>query len=269
MSMKTKTLVKQHYPLFIFFGLMLLEGVFPLRKRTRRRLQRYPVNALLIAVTNLGGRIEERLAQSISPHLIAWTSGIRRQIQIPAFLSPILKLLIMDLAYYYWHRLNHRVSYFKRFHAVHHIDPDLDITTASRFHIVEMLNSALFRTIQLTLANPSKKLRSLFDAVFRISVMFHHSNLRLPRQLERILNFFIVTPRMHGIHHSVNPKEMDTNYSSILTIWDRLFGTLNLDVPQRKVRIGLICFTKEKYNSPRNVFLIPFRSKRGDCRKGW
>ncbi len=267
--MKIKPVLKEYYPILIFFGFMLLEAIFPLRKRTRRRRQRYPVNALLIAATNIGGRIEEHLAQKASPHLIAWTSGIRRRIKIPAFLSPIMKLLVMDLAYYYWHRLNHRVSYFKRFHAVHHIDPDLDITTASRFHVVEMLNSALFRTTQLTLANPSKKLQSLFDTIFKISVMFHHSNLRLPRRLERILNFFIVTPRMHGIHHSVKPKEMDTNYSSILTIWDRLFGTLKLNVPQKKVRIGLVCFTKKKYTSPLNALMVPFRSKRGDCREGW
>src|SRR6185503_6617510 len=105
------------------------------------------------------------------------------------------------LSFYYWHRLNHRLPLLWRFHSVHHMDPDLDVTTAVRFHFGEILLSTVFRSLQVVALGVGLTGYLLYEPRLQCANLFHHSNLRLPIRLERALNWVLVTPRMHGIHH--------------------------------------------------------------------
>jgi sterol desaturase/sphingolipid hydroxylase (fatty acid hydroxylase superfamily) len=119
---------------------------------------------------------------------------------------------MMDLTFYYWHRANRSISFFWRFHNVHHIDPDLDISTSFRFHFGEILYSLVFRAGQIYLLGIPLFTHLVYELVFQCATLFHHSNVRLPITFERSLNKIIVTPRMHGIHHSIVKDETNSNW---------------------------------------------------------
>src|SRR5213075_361670 len=125
--------------------------------------------------------------------------GLLQWLALPQGVELVLGFLLLDLSFYYWHRANHGFPFLWRFHNVHHIDPDLDVSTAFRFHFVEVALSAGFRAVQIIVIGPSLAAYLVYEIVFQIGTLFHHSNLRLPLALERGLNRIVVTPRMHGI----------------------------------------------------------------------
>jgi sterol desaturase/sphingolipid hydroxylase (fatty acid hydroxylase superfamily) len=137
----------------------------------------------------------------------------------------ILDLLILDLWTYAWHRANHEWPLLWRFHRVHHLDRFLDTTSAVRFHPGEVLVSALARAPLIVLADISLLSLLLFDALALLSALFHHSNVRLPRRLERALRLFVVTPSHHWVHHHNVREDTNSNYATLLTVWDRVFGS--------------------------------------------
>ena len=134
-----------------------------------------------------------------------------------------LDLLILDGLIYWWHRANHRLPFLWRFHSVHHLDRTLDSTTALRFHFGEVTLSALARaSVVLALAVPLASVL-VFETLVLIAALFHHSNLRLPKEFERALSRVIVTPSIHWVHHHRIRVDTDSNYSTVLSIWDPLF----------------------------------------------
>ena len=177
--------------------------------------------------------------------------GLLRWLPVPRALRVVLGFLLLDYALYLWHRLNHRVPFLWRFHAVHHIDLDLDTTTGLRFHFGELLMAAAVRAAQVLLLGVDRETLRLWQQLLVLSVVFHHSNLGLPIEVERGLVAFLVTPRMHGIHHSTRVAETDSNYSSLLSCWDRLHRTLRLNVAQASVTIGVPGFS-----TPEDVTLV-------------
>jgi sterol desaturase/sphingolipid hydroxylase (fatty acid hydroxylase superfamily) len=154
--------------------------------------------------------------------------------------------------------LTHRVPWLWRMHLVHHVDLDLDASTALRFHAAELVVSVLWRAGQILCIGVRHRTLSLWQTLTLISVLFHHSNVRLPMALERVLIRFIVTPRMHGIHHSIVENEMNSNWSSGLTIWDRLHGTLRLDVPQSAITIGVLAYRAPADVRLCSLLIMPF-----------
>jgi sterol desaturase/sphingolipid hydroxylase (fatty acid hydroxylase superfamily) len=150
-----------------------------------------------------------------------------------------LTLLLLDYTLYAWHVLLHRVPLLWKAHQVHHADFDLDVSTAARFHAAELLMSVLWRLAQIVLIGVPRTTLRLWGTLTLASVMFHHSNPLLPAGFERWLRLAIVTPRMHGIHHSMRRDERDSNFSSGLALWDALHGTGRHDVPQDAITIGL------------------------------
>ncbi len=138
--------------------------------------------------------------------------GLIRWLGLPRALRIVLGFLLLDYTLYLWHRLNHTVPFLWRFHAVHHIDLDLDSTTGLRFHFGELSLAAWFRAAQVLLLGVDDGTLRLWQQMLVISVIFHHSNLELPIDLERRLVPVIVTPRMHGIHHSTRSADTDSNY---------------------------------------------------------
>jgi sterol desaturase/sphingolipid hydroxylase (fatty acid hydroxylase superfamily) len=145
----------------------------------------------------------------------------------------------MDYTLYAWHILLHRVPLLWRCHAAHHADLDLDASTALRFHFAEFVLSVPWRAAQIALLGVARKPLALWRSLTLVEVMFHHANLRLPVRFEDMLSRLIVTPRLHGIHHSVVGEQRNSNFSSGLTAWDFLHRTIRRDVPQQAITIGL------------------------------
>jgi sterol desaturase/sphingolipid hydroxylase (fatty acid hydroxylase superfamily) len=179
---------------------------------------------------------------------------------LPHALRVVLGFLLLDYTLYLWHWLNHRAPGLWRFHAVHHIDLDLDTTTGLRFHFGELALAAGFRAAQVLLLGVDRETLRVWQQMLLLSVMFHHSNLNLPVEIERRLQMVVVTPRMHGIHHSTKRDEMNANYSSLLTWWDRLHGRLRLDVLQTAVTIGVEGFSARDEVTLERSLTLPFRA---------
>lgn len=171
-------------------------------------------------------------------------------------------ILLLDYTLWHWHRINHRIPFFWRFHSVHHVDRDLDASTAIRFHFGELGMSVGFRALQILVIGADPVSVSIYQTFLFASILFHHSNTRLPLGLERRLVRLIVTPRMHGIHHSDYRNETDSNWSSLLSLWDYVHGTILLDVPQASITIGVPAFDEPEKVTLGQLLRMPFRAKR-------
>jgi sterol desaturase/sphingolipid hydroxylase (fatty acid hydroxylase superfamily) len=244
----------------IFF---LLERFIPLRPRRATLLRRYMVNGAISGVA-LGAAI--LAVQPTATAMLAWASngntGLLQLLNAAPVLRSLVAFLLMDLSFYYWHRLNHRLPWLWRFHNVHHVDPDLDLSTAFRFHFGEIALSAGFRAVQILVIAPSLAEYALYELGFQANTLFHHSNVRLPIRVERALNGFLVTPRMHGIHHSQVLHENRSNYGVVFPWWDRIHRTLRLNVRQSEVVIGIAGYSAPQDNSVSSSFSMPFRRQR-------
>ncbi|MBA3501486.1 MAG: sterol desaturase family protein [Deltaproteobacteria bacterium] len=177
------------------------------------------------------------------PRAVRWSEtrqlGLLRWLGVPAWLAAPAAIVLLDYTLWHWHWLNHRVPILWRFHGAHHADLDLDASTAIRFHPGELVFSVPFRAAQVVLLGVALGPLLLWETLVFIGVQFHHSNLRLPARLDRALGYVVITPRIHGIHHSRRPRELHSNFGTLLSIWDRLHGLRIENVPQDSIVIGL------------------------------
>jgi len=155
----------------------------------------------------------------------------------PALL--LFDLVVLDLWTYWVHRAWHRAPVMWRFHKVHHFDEFLDTTSAFRFHIGEVLISALLRLVPIMLLAIPILHVVAFETLLLCAVIFHHSNLRLPAGLEAALSKVFVTPSIHWVHHHAVMSDTHSNYATILSVWDRLFGSRSRTKRTPKMKIGL------------------------------
>jgi sterol desaturase/sphingolipid hydroxylase (fatty acid hydroxylase superfamily) len=155
--------------------------------------------------------------------------------------------------------LAHRVPLLWRFHQAHHLDREMDATTGLRFHFGEITLSVFFRAAQVFVLGPTPADLAAWQLFLFICILFHHSTVRLPLYWERTLARLVVTPRLHGIHHSIAPEEVNSNWSSGFTVWDWLHGTLRTDVPQEAIVIGVAGHRDDSDQELLNVFTLPFR----------
>jgi len=165
--------------------------------------------------------------------------GLLRWAALPEWLDWILAVLLLDAWTYSWHRINHVVPFFWRFHKLHHSDREMDVTTASRFHFVEILFSSVLRVPVLLLVGCGIEQLALYELLLFLVVQFHHANIGLPASLDRALRVVIVTPALHKVHHSVVRAECDSNFSSLFSWWDRLFRTIRISRDPRTIRFGV------------------------------
>ena len=248
----------------VVFGLLFVtERVRPLRQPRRALLQRIFVNLCFSALAFLAGAT---VTGAIGRRLAVWTADQSFGLVPWLPIHPMAKLgigfLLMDLTFYWWHRVNHSLPLLWRFHNVHHCDPDMDVTTSFRFHVVEILYSAVFRVVQVGLIGVAPLTYLVYEAVFTVETMFHHSNFRLPIGFERLANKIIVTPRMHGIHHSNVEQDTNSNYSVIFRWWDQIHRTLRLYVPHAQIRVGVAGYQGPEDNRLWNLLALPFRAQR-------
>ncbi len=183
--------------------------------------------------------------------------GLFRIVEWPLWLEVGLILLLFDLWMYVWHRANHRIPFLWRFHRVHHSDPEMDVTTGIRFHPGEMVLSTVARMVVIPLLGMSLWHLVIYEALLLPVILFHHSNVRLPRWMDYGLLPFVVTPAMHRVHHSRWQPETDSNYGSILPWWDRLFGSFRLRQDARTIELGLEEFDGDDWQTLRGILKTP------------
>ncbi|MEO8192135.1 MAG: sterol desaturase family protein [Acidobacteriota bacterium] len=250
---------------FAFLATALTETARPLRDRVESRLRRTARN---VTMGGLSLAVITLLQAPLIAPVAAWGErhgwGILRVVDLPPAVALVLGILLMDYTLWHWHRLNHRVGFFWRFHLVHHIDRDMDASTALRFHFAEMTLSVGWRLLQILAIGPSPAAIWLYQLLLFVSILFHHSNTRLPLALERVLVRIVVTPRMHGIHHSDWRNETDSNWSSLLSVWDYLHGTAVLSVPQSEIEIGVPAWQRAGDVTLPKLLLSPFGKQRED-----
>jgi len=235
-----------------FLALAWLEWRRPLRRKVEPKLTRTARNLAVAGICAVALQLTERpLALGLAALVERHDLGLLKLVRLPVFLETVLAILLLDYTLYVWHVLTHKVPFLWRFHLVHHVDLDLDASTALRFHFGELAISVPWRMAQVIIIGVSPLAYLAWQTLVLLSILFHHSNVKLPIGLERFLNRLIVTPRMHGIHHSIVRDETDSNWSSGLTIWDRMHGTLRLNVPQHDITIGV-----PAYRGPEDVELL-------------
>jgi sterol desaturase/sphingolipid hydroxylase (fatty acid hydroxylase superfamily) len=243
--------------------LFWLERGRPLRPRVdagpRRLLRNAAIAGLTaVSVATLERPVTRRLTALVErrhwgmlPH-----SGLRPPVR-EAF-----ALVLMDWTLYWWHVLLHRVPLLWRLHLPHHSDRDLDTSTALRFHCGEFIASIPWRCAQVLAIGVTSRELALWQKATLIEVLFHHANVRLPLRLERLLSAFVVTPRMHGIHHSVVQAQRDANFSSGLAVWDRLHGTASHDLAVPQPVIGVPACMRAADVTLAATLALPFQSHR-------
>ena len=229
--------------LFTFFA--VLETRIPRRARVAPRSKRWLTNLSITVVNTITLR-----ALAIGLPLLAvgaaldarqngW--GLFNQLNWPAWLEAILAILILDFAIWAQHLITHKVPLLWRLHRVHHADRDMDVTTAIRFHPVEIALSMFLKISLVYLLGPSALAVILFEILLNGTALFNHANIRVPLAIDAILRRVLVTPDMHRVHHSIHRAEHDSNYGFALSIWDRLMGTYVAQPAQGhdKMTVGL------------------------------
>ncbi|MGD9715142.1 MAG: sterol desaturase family protein, partial [Thermomicrobiales bacterium] len=189
----------------------------------------------------------------------AWTqehqTGLLNLAVLPGWLRLALALLLLDLFLYLWHRANHVIPWLWRLHRVHHADDAMDVTTATRFHPAELIASATLRLVLMPLLGLNILDLLIYDTIVIGATQFHHANISLGR-LDVVLRTLIVTPGMHSVHHSIRREECDSNYGVVLSLWDRLAGTMNTSGPPRS--FGVPGLHGERWRSLIGMLLLPF-----------
>ena len=242
-----------------FVLLFFLESRKVLRKRQSSRTMRVITNSIVsIPAFVLLRFVFLPLMIKLTVFNKKYRLGLVNQFNAPALPKSLVEFLVLDYGNYLWHVLNHKIPVLWRFHLVHHTDTDLDVTTAIRFHFGELIGSVLFRGLFVFFSGASAFHVLVYEILFEGATQFHHSNWKLPHQIEKSLNKIIVTPRMHGIHHSIIKSEMDSNYSVIFSFWDQIHKTLKLDIEQDKLIIGVPFYTESKELTILNLLKMPF-----------
>jgi len=216
-------------PFFAFF-----------RGKLRERLRHGSINLLLGATNSLMiGFVFAAIWWSAAKWAEAKGVGLLNWVAMPTWARLAVTFLLVDMWLYWWHRVNHRVPFFWRFHRTHHSDPDMDVTTASRFHLGEIAISSLLRVPVIILIGAQLWEVVLYELCMFAVVQLHHANVFLSDRTDRFLRGIIVTPYMHKVHHSRCQPETDSNYSSLFSFWDRLFGSFRLRDDPHTIEFGL------------------------------
>ena len=214
----------------ILMTLLILETLMPRRKHTRDSLARLSTNGLLTLlngfVMGLAARAIVPIAAIAAAHYVeskGW--GLFNILELSPTTELIASLVLLDLAIYWQHVAAHYVPMLWQFHKVHHSDVEFDVTTALRFHPIEIFISMLWKIFLVFVLGPSAMAVTLFEIILNGCAMFNHSNIKWPFWVDRFIRLFIATPDMHRIHHSTIPHELNSNYGFSISLWDRLFRT--------------------------------------------
>ncbi|MDO8721288.1 MAG: sterol desaturase family protein [Syntrophales bacterium] len=247
----------------IFLGGFLLFLIFelirPYRPSSVAKTKRLLIN---LSLTVLNSIILYALFSAVTASTASYVTenrmGVLNMLDLPQWFHIFLTILFMDFMLYVWHLLNHNVPLFWRFHRVHHSDLNMDVSTATRFHIGELMISAVIKIGLIYFIGAKLLSMAIFESMLVLTIQFQHSSLKAPEWFERIFWIFFVPPSMHRIHHSVKIRERNTNYGTILSVWDRMFGTLIRGIDQGKIVIGVGAYREPGQLDLHHLLLMPF-----------
>jgi sterol desaturase/sphingolipid hydroxylase (fatty acid hydroxylase superfamily) len=221
--------------LFVF--LYVAEHVHPHRKYSKIKkhdLINIAIGFINLCLTFAAGYYFQKYMEWIN-HL---NVGLMPLLHLPLWLQIVISIFLLDLFMYGWHRLNHTIPFFWRFHRLHHTDTQLNSTSSVRFHVVETLLSYVLQLPVLTLLGVSIYAIIAYTVLLVPVVIFHHSNIHIGNNFDKLLRKLIVSPHMHRIHHSVIQKETDSNYSALFPWWDKFFSTYT-EATDHEIEFGL------------------------------
>lgn len=250
--------LEQTARLSVFAGTLLLVAIWeilaPRRPLLERRGRRWFTNLSLVVIDTAA----VRLLFPILPVALAELAetrgwGLFNKVPVALWLKVLLSLITLDFIIYLQHRLFHRIPALWRLHRMHHTDLDLDVTSASRFHPLEIMISILIKMAAvLFLGAPAVALLA-FETLLNAGAMFNHGNIKLPAGLDPLLRLFLVTPDMHRVHHSVIARETDSNFGFNLPWWDHICGTYRAQ--PEKGHLGMTIGLRE-YRDPAKLTLL-------------
>lgn len=253
----------------VFIGILLLmaawEVLRPTRSLSQSRRRRWPINLGLAALNAAFMRVTIGAAAWLAAGWAAEQKlGLFNQLTVPAGLSIMASLLLLDLAIYAQHVAAHRWRWFWRLHQVHHTDIDFDTSTAVRFHPLEIMLSMLYKVVLVMALGVAPVAVIAFEIILNGCALFNHGNVSLPPSIETYLRYVLITPDLHRIHHSTFQPETDSNYGFSLSCWDRLFKTFCRQArqPQSEMLIGLNGFRDPAELGFLRLLLLPFRPLR-------
>jgi len=249
--------------LLALVAIVWMERRRPLRRRIEDNAHHDARNLAMSVLSAAAIRLVEKPLMDRLTHLVQYRRwGLVRRAHLPPALETIAAVVLLDYTLYVWHVLTHLAPCLWRFHRVHHADLDLTASTALRFHFGEMLLSVPWRAGQVLLLGATPHSLSIWQTATLVAIIFHHSNLSMPIGVERRLCRLFVTPRMHGIHHSVIPEEANANWSTILSFPDYLHRTCRLNVPQQDVALGVPEFRDPDELRLPEIIHMPFGTQR-------
>ncbi len=245
----------------VLLAMMLWEWRRPRRILSLPRPRRWPANLGIVVVDSVIVRLTfPVLAVGAAQWAEARGWGLLNALEAPFWLAFIVSLLALDLVIYTQHVAFHKVPVLWRLHRMHHTDLDFDVTTALRFHPLEIVLSMLIKLAVVVLLGAPPIAVMLFEVMLNATAMFNHGNVSLPPRWDRWLRWLVVTPDMHRVHHSVRVVETDSNFGFNLPWWDRLFGTYR-DQPREGhtgMTIGLEYFRDQRAISLYELLRQPF-----------
>ena len=251
----------------IFAVMALWEVLMPRRRRAVSRWVRWPSNLGVVALNTVLLRVLTPTA-AVGLALLAGERGwgLFNIAAVPYGLAVPLSVVLLDLAIYLQHIMFHAVPALWRLHRMHHADLDFDVTTGARFHPIEILLSMAIKLVVVAALGPPAFAVLIFEVLLNGTAMFNHGNVRIPPGIDRVLRWFVVTPEMHRVHHSVIPRETNSNFGFNLPWWDRLLGTYRAQPADghEGMTIGIA-----QFRTPRDLWLDlmlvqPFRGGTGD-----
>ncbi|MFM1813379.1 MAG: hypothetical protein RLZ98_74 [Pseudomonadota bacterium] len=259
--------------LSILVVMAVLEVIWPRRALSAPKIKRWGTNLSIVAIDTLTVRAMAALpfvTGAVVMPLVAIAAavyaerngiGLFNVIGLPAWLELVLALVVLDFAIWLQHLASHKVPLLWRLHRMHHADPDIDVTTALRFHPIEIALSMLWKMLWVFALGPSVLAVVLFEVILNGCALFNHANFKLPLWLDRVLRLFLVTPDMHRVHHSIEAGEHHRNFGFNLSIWDRMFSTYVAQpaAGHEGMVIGLAQFPAPGPVQLAYSLLIPFR----------
>jgi sterol desaturase/sphingolipid hydroxylase (fatty acid hydroxylase superfamily) len=251
----------------VMFGVMAAwELTAPRRVLRETKALRWANN---LALSTLNAALERIVPPVASIGIAAFAAdrgmGLLNVFHVPFAIAILVSMLVLDLAIYLQHLMFHAVPLFWRAHRVHHADLDFDVTTGARFHPFEIGLSLLIKAAVILVLGPPAVAVLAFEVLLNASSMFNHSNVRIPVALDRRLRWFVVTPDMHRVHHSIDPRETNSNFGFNLPWWDRLFGTYCAQplAGHEAMTIGIAQFRSPRELQLDRVLVQPFRTEDG------
>jgi sterol desaturase/sphingolipid hydroxylase (fatty acid hydroxylase superfamily) len=243
--------------LIALVALFAAEGFLPAYAGRERRLRHGADNLVLAATSAAVGAVAAPLLVLSVEYAASHKLGLCPALELGWPVCAALTFVLFDLWMYAWHRANHRVPFLWRFHRVHHTDPAMDSTTALRFHPGEILMSTLANCLVLMALGMSLGMLVLYKSLMVLVILFHHSNLAVPASLDARLRRIIVPPSMHRVHHSAIRAETDSNYGTVFSFWDRLFGSFRLRSDPELIRFGIGAYDDATWQKPLRLLRLP------------